>query len=541
MKFQRRPDIDEQKRIKIVSQALFLEGEYGARSRIAEENKISRAFLYQLINRAKECLEWVFTPDSLKESKNQELLDTLILILRLEGKVSIQSIKSILEELGFSPSSVGYVSERLKAYGEILPSSLSINKKVEVLYISDEIFANSQPILITIEPESTAILKIEIASERTKEEWSGHFEELKRNNFHPLGLCSDRGIGLVEGYKQVNFGSPWYSDHFHEFRDLREVTGKLERDAYAAIKEEYYRYEVFENAKSEKNITRRITEYEEAKKISKKKMDLYDDLSTLTNLLYSSLDFFDNHGHFQTAEKVKDEVSAIFTMMEELNYSPIKEAVSSLREHLEEITKCYINAQSIYDNLLTIVPEQNILDFLCLAWHHEHKFYQTKSEAKKYHQAESNFLLNCAEGLLQEEFQEIKSFVFKELNSMVRASSLVEMVNSLIRPYLNNSKGQITQETLNLIMFYHNHHRYKSGKRKNMAPIEILTGKPLEKGWIDILLEYQKLLPKTEKSKNIESVVNEIAPDFNDDNNKITEFNVLNKFANQQSSEKRVA
>ncbi len=41
-------------------------------------------------------------------------------------------------------------------------------------------------------------------------------------------------------------------------------------------------------------------------------------------------------------------------------------------------------------------------------------------------------------------------------------------------------KGQITQEALNLIMFYHNHHRYKSGKRAGKAPLELLTGKPLE-------------------------------------------------------------
>jgi len=29
-----------------------------------------------------------------------------------------------------------------------------------------------------------------------------------------------------------------------------------------------------------------------------------------------------------------------------------------------------------------------------------------------------------------------------------------------------------------LIMFYHNHHRYKSGKRQGKAPMELLTGKP---------------------------------------------------------------
>ena len=61
------------------------------------------------------------------------------------------------------------------------------------------------------------------------------------------------------------------------------------------------------------------------------------------------------------------------------------------------------------------------------------------------------------------------------------------MVNSLLRPYLNSCKGQITQETLNLIMFYHNHRRYKSGKRKGKAPMELLTGESLEAPWWELL------------------------------------------------------
>jgi hypothetical protein len=36
-------------------------------------------------------------------------------------------------------------------------------------------------------------------------------------------------------------------------------------------------------------------------------------------------------------------------------------------------------------------------------------------------------------------------------------------------------------------MFYHNHRRYKSGKRQGKAPIELLTGKPLEASWWELL------------------------------------------------------
>ena len=133
------------------------------------------------------------------------------------------------------------------------------------------------------------------------------------------------------------------------------------------------------------------------------------------------------------------------------------------------------------------------LDFLVLAWHHDHLVYQSKAKQKHYHRCERDFYLACADGLLGDTFDTLKILVFDKLDSIVRASSLVEMVNSLIRPYLNSCKGQITQESLNLIMFYHNHRRYKSGRRKGKAPIELLTGKPLEAPWWELLGQQIKI------------------------------------------------
>jgi len=133
-----------------------------------------------------------------------------------------------------------------------------------------------------------------------------------------------------------------------------------------------------------------------------------------------------------------------------------------------------------------VVPH-DALDCLVLAWHHDHLVYQSGAKPKRYHQKERDFWLACAEGLLGNECDTLKALVFDKLDTIVRASSLVEMVHALIRPSLNSCKGQITQETLNLIMFYHNHRRYKSGKRQGKAPIELFTGEPLEASWWELL------------------------------------------------------
>ena len=64
-----------------------------------------------------------------------------------------------------------------------------------------------------------------------------------------------------------------------------------------------------------------------------------------------------------------------------------------------------------------------------------------------------------------------ESHVLKELDEIVKCSSIVECINSIVRPYINNTKAQISQELLNLIMFYNNHRRYKAGKRKGKTPL----------------------------------------------------------------------
>lgn len=50
------------------------------------------------------------------------------------------------------------------------------------------------------------------------------------------------------------------------------------------------------------------------------------------------------------------------------------------------------------------------------------------------------------------------------------------------------SKNQINQAQLNLIAFYHNHRKYKQGKRKGFSPMELITGEKQTQDWLDILL-----------------------------------------------------
>jgi hypothetical protein len=71
------------------------------------------------------------------------------------------------------------------------------------------------------------------------------------------------------------------------------------------------------------------------------------------------------------------------------------------------------------------------------------------------------------------------------------AAREVENINSALRQFLATSRGQVTQEMLELFAYVHNHRRFVRGKRAGQAPLEILTGTKLEKTWLESLLELE--------------------------------------------------
>jgi hypothetical protein len=489
MKFIRRQDLTPHTRIDIVRLAWLNQGIYGKMTQIAQDYHISRTWLYQLIWAATLQLETLFSAQKPCVEPPLPLLDPFILLLRLEGKCSLPSISSILTYCPYQPNSVGYLSECFHNYGAALPSTLSMVEHTVVFYLSDEIFARHQPLLVTIEAQSTAILKIQLASERSAETWQAHFDDLGKHRFHSIGMASDRGRGLVAGYHAACQDALWVCDRFHEFRDLFDRRRQLERKAYAAIAKEDEATKTFHNAKSEAHLHKRLQPYEHAHHTCEQAIARYDQLDLLLHLLHDALHLCSPFGRLRTVAGVRSELILLFSLIEEIDDAMLPKLLQPIRSHLDDILAPFGQAEAMHAELLGLLSHQS-LDALVLAWHHEHLSYQSSPKPKRYHQHESQQWLDFADGLLDKQFALLKVLVFEKLDAIVQASSLVELVNSFIRPYLNSSKGQITQETLNLIMVYHNHRRYKSGRRQGKAPIELLTGEALEVDWIELLIQH---------------------------------------------------
>jgi hypothetical protein len=174
MKFRRRPDLDSPTRIEIAVQAFLGQGVYGEITRRARAYQVSRLFVYKLLWQLLLLYELAVRAPSSPRALRVEI-DRHILLLRLEGHGSLERISHIIQQLGLPFSSVGHISQRLTAYARALPKEALSGTQI-VLLLCDEIFTLGQPMLITVEPRSLAILKIELASKRDAETWKKHWE-----------------------------------------------------------------------------------------------------------------------------------------------------------------------------------------------------------------------------------------------------------------------------------------------------------------------------------------------------------------------------
>ena len=485
MKFMRRPDLDHLTRVEIAVQAFLGMGVYGEITRIAQSYQVSRLFVYKLVWQLLTVYALRVCEVSAAQAIRTEV-DRHILLLRLEGHCALESISQIIKQLGLPNASVGYISQRLTAYARALPQEVVSGAPI-VLLLCDEIFTLGQPILLTVEPRSLAILKIELVDNRAAETWKKHWEALADAGLieHPT-VVADQGAGLVKGCALM--GLMHHPDLFHRLRPLAMFGERFYRQALAAIAWEYERGGL-ESGRSEPVITKRMASYEAAKAAADEKISRYDHFCYLWAELRKALELFNSEGRIQDGASRQAEIGAILALMRELGCAQLNQALASFASGLEGYWSYYRSAEEVYQGLMQRYPRDVVEVYAC-GWQLKRQSTNSKDYGMRKRLAqEAEFYDDYAGSLLPEHGDVIRKAVEETLDAEVRSSSLVENINSALRPLLATCRGQVEQELLELFAYVHNHRRFVRGKRAGKAPIEILTGKELAKTWLESLLE----------------------------------------------------
>jgi hypothetical protein len=485
MKFMRRPDIDRVARVTIAVQAFLGLGVYGEITRIAQSYQVSRLFVYKLVWQLPTVYALQVREPSSAQAIRKEV-DRHILLLRLEGPCALESISQIIKQLGLPKASVGYISQRLTSYARALPKEVVSGAPI-VFLLCDEIFTLGQPILLTVEPRSLAILKIELVDNREAETWKKHWEALAEAGLiEPQTVVADQGAGLVKGCALM--GLRHHPDLFHLLRPLAIFGERFYRQALAASAWEYERGGL-EIGRSEPVIHKRMASYEAAKAAAEEKMRRYDHFCYLWAELRKALELFDSEGRIPNGASRQAEMKAILELMRELGCAQLNQALSSFASGLEGYWGYYQKAEASYQGLIQRYP-RDVVEVCACGWQLKRQSTNSKDYGiRKRLAQEAEFYDDYATSLLPEQGDAIRKEVEETLDAEVRSSSLVENINSALRPLLDTCRGQVDQELLELFAYVHNHRRFGRGKRAGKAPIEILTGKEMEKTWLDSLLE----------------------------------------------------
>ena len=446
-----------------------------------------------LLNRLKENISQIFSPKEQEKKISKKELISRMLLHRMVGKSSIEAISTIMKYDEFRYSSVGSVSQSLSAIGALIPTvqTVPIEEKIEITAVSDEIFIGNQPILITLEPISSFILAIELSDNRKKVTWSEHIAKIESvGKIEIATMVTDEGSGLRSAIGDR--GIFWQPDTYHAVAHrLGKWVHILEQRAYKKIAIEYERKRVISSAKTKKIINQRRYKYNKAKKKSLEAIEIYEDFLYLYVCIIKELQPFHSNGEIRNRVIAKENIEVALELMKSLKQEHINSQIASIEKILPELLNYFEESKKAIDKCKSLGIDDETITTLTLAWQWDKALTKAKKEDRRERaKRESLFYLEYAKDILGDSYEKIKIAVFFELNGIIQASSMVENINSILRPYLDSSKNQISQEFLNLFAFYHNHRQYKAGKRKGKTPMEILSGERQDKGWIELLTDF---------------------------------------------------
>ena len=484
MKFIRRPDLDKVTRTEIAVQAFCARGVYGEITRLARCYRVSRWFVYTLLWQLTDLFVAPCSAPPGPATYAQAEVDRHILLLRLVGRCSLESMAQICAELGLPVHSVGYLSQRLTAFAQALPKERLTGAQM-VVVLADEIFTAGQPILLTIEPRSLAIIKIELAAEREAETWQNHWAELVEAGLLEQ-VVADRGTGLVKGCALL--GLTHHPDLFHLLRPLALFGARFYRQALAALEHEYERG-ALPGGSTEEVRARRRAEYDAARRQAAEKIQRSDNFCYLWRELRRALEAFDEQGALPALAQRQAEVAALLELLGTLESAELRKELKSFATGLESYGGYYERLAVVYEELCGRYPRA-VVAALAYGWQLERQATNSKDYGvRKRLQQAAQQAYDQAARLAPETACATQAAVVVALSAEVRSSSLIENVNSSLRPLLETSRGQVRQETLDLFAYMHNRRRFVRGKRAGCAPLEILTGQTLEQSWLEALLE----------------------------------------------------
>jgi hypothetical protein len=458
-------------------------------SDLAREHEVSRKFLYQQAHTAQAALTEAFEPDPKTEKVLFHLpvtkawLRQLVLALVLIGHSPYRAVVELLRDLFDWRVSLGTVHNIVAS--AVAPARV-ISRGYDLggvrIGAHDEIFQASQPVLVGVDTASTFCYLLSLEDHRDAESWGVRLLELVDQGFAPDATVADAGLGLRAGQALALPEVPCRGDVFHVLRDLEQLVGFLENRAYDALQhaereqrrlDASRRHDGRGGAKSIKSAARLL---HLARDSSDAAIALADDVTLLVNWLRRDI--------LTVAGPVYTERCSLYDFV----VAELKSRVSLCPHRLGPICRHLENQR---DDVLAFARQLDVeLDRLGEEFQIPAELARrilgtmARDERDPRRWTEHAALQKQLRG----RFHDIQAAVAELAAGTVRASSLVENLNSRLRSYFF-LRRHLGPDYLALLQFFLNHRRLERSdrpERVGKTPAELLTGQA-HAHWLEML------------------------------------------------------
>jgi hypothetical protein len=455
-------------------------------SGLARDAGVSRKFIYQQQCKALLALDGAFWPPPPPPSPSaaeevlfflpvtRSWLRQLVLALILICHCSIRGVHELLRDLLNYDLSIGSIHNiTQEAITKVAENNARENLSAVDCAVPDEIFVCGSPVLCVADARSSYCRLLSLEEHRDSDTWGVRYLELKDKGLDMRLAVADMGKGQRSGLKEAYPDVDCRADVFHPERDLGKLARFLENKAFAALKDQ---------VRLEQEQTKRPQAPGVAERLALARAEadhacaLADDVRTLACWLCRDVLCLSGPPLTQRRELLE-------LVIEELKRR---------RERHERLDKMWRSLESQKEKLLLFVFEMD-RDITALARNQDlpeeavrkmavlQETPRTSPEHWRLH-GELRALLGG------QHYQEMGELVKQLRQSIVRASSCVENLNSRLRNYFH-LRREVGGGYLQLLRFFLNHRRFLRSERPERAgksPKEVLTGQA-HPHWLEML------------------------------------------------------
>lgn len=503
---------------KIGSAFYVTSGHYGQVSAFAQDQGISRQWIYRLSQQVCETLEGSQTQAECKHlqaeitalreevAQLKRRLDVAVVVdedkqaeLASVGQacgVTLSQCRTLLDVLipgkGLSKATLGRRTQTLghKA-GELLKVLDEYTQERVRDAAADEIYVRS-PVLMVVEQDSLCWVAGRLSEEVSGEAWAKEFRQLPNVE----QIARDGGLGLAKGVELVNAERREQKqepivdqgDHWHASRSGGVGLGRYEKRAKAALaKAEEAQKALEEGARQGTKMTGPAVRARFAWREAEQAMDAWMAMEKNWRRAKEAMRLITPEGELNTRAKAEAVLAKTLPLLPDRDFGKAKRQLQK-----PEMLHYLDRVQDQFEKL-PMDAEVKVAAMRQELLRRQPKLLQGETAQAA---AWRGLMLVYAAVLGQAGEQATKA-VREILRRAYRASSLVECINSVLRMQQAQHR-QMTQGLLDLKRLYWNSHTFRSGLRRKTTPYQRL-GVPWPEGmpWWEVL----KLTPEQLRNK----------------------------------------